>query len=116
MTVLVAGTDTSEGLAAHAYAVQEAARRGEDLLYFVLSGDRPDPAVASGADVSEAYAEPQARGHDAVGDLLDKAGELGVSAIVVGVRHRSPVGKFFLGSSAQQIILEATAPVICVKA
>ncbi|NUL44754.1 universal stress protein [Cellulosimicrobium funkei] len=115
MTVLVAGSSTNEGQAAHRFAVQEAARRGEDVLYFVLSGDRPDPSVASTAGVGEEYAEPDARGRDAVGDLLDKAVQLDASVIVVGVRHRSPVGKFLLGSAAQQVILEAQAPVICVK-
>ncbi|GAA4767096.1 universal stress protein [Citricoccus nitrophenolicus] len=115
MTVLVAGTSTAEGKSAHRFAVEEAARRQEDVLYFVLAGERPEPEVASGAGVTEAYAEPDARGKDAVGDLLDTAGQVDVSAIVVGVRHRSPVGKLLLGSAAQQIILEASAPVICVK-
>lgn len=115
MTVLVAGTDTAEGLAAHAYALEEAARRGEDVLYFVLSGARPDPAAARQYEVTETYAEPDARGRDAVGDLLDTAQRLEVSTIVVGVRQRSPVGKLIMGSAAQQVILEAKAPVICVK-
>ena len=115
MTVLVAGTETDEGRAAHRYALQEAARRNEELLYFVLSGDRPDRSLAEAAGVAESYAVADARGRDAVGDLLDTAERLGVSTIVVGVRHRSPVGKLLLGSAAQQIILEAGAPVICVK-
>lgn len=115
MTVLVAGTETAEGQAAHAYALQEAARRGEDVLYFVLSGARPDAALAAEAGVEQTYAEPDARGKDAAGDLLDTAERIGVSTIVVGVRHRSPVGKLILGSAAQQIILQANVPVICVK-
>ena len=40
---------------------------------------------------------------------------MGASRIVVGVKHRSPVGKLLLGSAAQQIILEARVPVVCVK-
>lgn len=115
MPVIVAGTSTPEGQAAHRFALQEATRRREDLVYFVLGGDRPDPSLAAEAGVSETYAEPDPRGRDAVGDLLDEAQRLGASAIVVGIRHRSPVSKLFLGSSAQQIILEATAPVISVK-
>jgi len=115
MPVIVAGTSTPEGKAAHLFALQEASRRHEDLVYFVLDGGRPDVSLATEAGVSETYAEPDVRGRDAVGDLLDEAERLAVSAIVVGVRHRSPVGKFLLGSAAQQIILEANAPVISVK-
>lgn len=115
MTVLVVGTDTAEGLAAHAYAVQEAARRREDLLYFVLSGVRPAPELAAEAGITETYANPDPRDRDAVGDLLDTAERINASAIVVGMRHRSPVGKLIMGSAAQQIILQANVPVICVK-
>ena len=37
------------------------------------------------------------------------------SLIVVGIRHRSPMGKLLLGSAAQQILLEAACPVLAVK-
>jgi nucleotide-binding universal stress UspA family protein len=36
--------------------------------------------------------------------------------LVIGARRRSPVGKFLMGSIAQQIILEAPVPVLVVKA
>lgn len=115
MTVIVAGTETAEGQAAHRFGVQEATRRGEDLLYFVLSGPRPDPSLAQEAGVTVTYEEPDSRDRDAVGSLLDVAVRHGASAIVVGVRQRSAVGKLLLGSAAQQIILQANVPVICVK-
>lgn len=115
MTVIVAGTQTAEGQAAHRFAIAEAARRGEDLLYFVLSDERPDPALAAEAGVTEHCEIPDARDRDAVGALLDTAEANETSAIVVGVRHRTPVGKLILGSSAQQIILQSNVPVICVK-
>lgn len=47
--------------------------------------------------------------------VLDLSIEKGSSLIVVGVRRRSPVGKFLLGSAAQRIILEAEVPVLTVK-
>ena len=38
MSVLVAGTDTPEGKAAYRYGIEEARRRGEDLVVFLLEG------------------------------------------------------------------------------
>lgn len=115
MTILVAGTESAEGEAARAYALREAAHRGEDVLYFALSGPRPGPDLAAELGVRETYVEPDPRDRDPVGNLLDTAQRIDASAIVVGVRRRSPVGKLLLGSAAQQIILGANAPVICIK-
>ncbi|MFE1083840.1 universal stress protein [Brevibacterium sediminis] len=47
--------------------------------------------------------------------VLDLAAEHDASLIVIGVRRRSPVGKFLLGSAAQKIILEAPIPVLTAK-
>lgn len=115
MTVLVASTHSDEGSAAMASAVEEAIRRDEDLLAFSLDGQEPDLAAAVEKGLKTQVENPNDRGKDAVGDLLDAAERFDVSCIVIGVRHRSPVGKLFLGSSAQQILLEARVPVIAVK-
>ena len=48
-------------------------------------------------------------------ELLDLAGELDAELIVIGLRHRSPVGKMLLGSDAQDILLDATVPVLAVR-
>ena len=78
-------------------------------------GTEPDEAESREAGVAVSVAHAQERGRDAVGDLLEHAERVGTSRIVVGVKHRSPVGKLLLGSAAQQIILEARVPVVCVK-
>lgn len=114
MTVLVAGTVSNEGRAAYRFGIEEARRRGEDLIYFVLDGEHT-PSDDLG-DIAERVERPDERTHSPVGDLLDCAEREDVSAITIGVRHRTAVAKLILGSAAQQIILEANAPVICVKA
>lgn len=47
--------------------------------------------------------------------VLEVAGESGADLIVVGIRHRSPVGKALMGSVSQRILLDATCPVLAVK-
>lgn len=56
-------------------------------------------------------------------DVLDPAEELikvsessPDSIIVIGLRRRSPVGKLLLGSNAQRVLLDASCPVLAVKA
>jgi nucleotide-binding universal stress UspA family protein len=57
--------------------------------------------------------------HDTVPDVsqavLDVARDADAALMVVGVRRRSPVGKVFLGSVAQRVILDADCPVLAVK-
>ncbi len=113
MTIIVAGSDTPAGHAALAYAVEEARRRQVDLVVFPVDGSTVDISTLGYEPVR--VEEPAERSQDAVGDLIDAVERMTPQAVVVGVRQRSPVGKFFLGSAAQQIILEANAPVITVK-
>ncbi|WP_432545810.1 universal stress protein [Kineococcus sp. SYSU DK004] len=128
MTVVVAYAPTPEGEAALDAGLAEAGRRGEDL--FVLNA----PAGTSLAD--RTYASPQqleavrerlAAGPvraqvaqrmgegDAADVVVDALHELSASAVVVGHRRRTPVGKLIMGSVAQRIILDAPCPVVTVK-
>jgi nucleotide-binding universal stress UspA family protein len=56
------------------------------------------------------------RGKEPAEDLIAVAEESGGEMIVIGLRRRSPVGKLILGSNAQRILLDATCPVLAVKA
>lgn len=113
MTIICAGSDTPAGKAALKFAAEEAQRRSVELIIYPVDGSTPDLSEVGTDNVR--IGEPVERSQDAVGDLIDAVELIRPEAVVVGVRRRSPVGKFFLGSAAQQIILEANAPVITVK-
>ena len=49
-------------------------------------------------------------------ELIRAAQETDAELIVVGLRHRTAVGKLLLGSYAQRVLLEADCPVLAVKA
>lgn len=116
MTVVIARSNSPESEAALEAGLVEAKRRGEDAVIFQLDGEPSEQESTERDGVNVTYRFPQPRGRDATGDLLDVAEEVNASLIVVGIKHRSPVGKLFLGSSAQQVLLEANAPVLAVKA
>jgi nucleotide-binding universal stress UspA family protein len=128
VTVLVGYVPTAEGEAAFAAGLEEALRRGEDLV--VLNSPR------SGAPVSDEVAPPHvlddlaaraaarsvalevrqaAHAGDAADEVLRVADETAASVIVIGLRRRSPVGKLITGSDAQRILLHADQPVLAVK-
>lgn len=44
---------------------------------------------------------------DAAGTIISKAAEWGADLILVGSRNRSALGRFFLGSVSQKVVLEA---------
>ena len=55
-------------------------------------------------------------GEDVAEAVLDVVGALDADLLVIGARRRSPVGKLFMGSVTQSIILHADVPVLVVKA
>lgn len=119
MTVLVGRTTTRESEAAVQEALAEAKRRGTDLVIFDLDGPPAEGSREEAVDidgVAVRYRGRDERNNDPAGELLDAAVALGAEVIVIGIRHRSPVGKLLLGSNAQEILLEANVPVLAVKA
>ena len=54
-------------------------------------------------------------GVDAADELLAAMDRPEADLLVIGIRHRNPVGKLLLGSVSQQLILECPKPVLTVK-
>jgi len=55
-------------------------------------------------------------GLDPATDILDVANRREAAMIILGLRRRSAVGKLLLGSTAQNILLNADCPVLTVRA
>jgi nucleotide-binding universal stress UspA family protein len=117
------------GDAAAKAAVDEARRRGASLVVVnTTRADRlVDPAYADDDDMSRLQDTLQDTGVDftvhhgtsrdtAAEDVLDAAERNSAELIVIGLRHRTPVGKLIMGSTAQSILLGARCNVLAVKA
>ena len=52
---------------------------------------------------------------DTAAAILDAAERAGAELLVIGARRRSPVGKAFLGSVTQDVLLDSPVPVLVVK-
>lgn len=131
MTVVVGYVPTREGRAALRRAGDEAVLLGADLV--VVTSERTNAAAETSQSVAfierldlvkeqvaaaghSAEVTTGASAQDVSDNLLDIADERGATTIVIGLRRRSPVGKLILGSAAQRILLEASCPVLAVKA
>jgi nucleotide-binding universal stress UspA family protein len=129
MSVVVGYVPRGEGEAALTHAVAEARSRQTRLI--VVNTSRGDALVDQRfADQQQLTALQQRladtgvphqvvqtmRGRDASDEILDAAREHRAELVVIGLRHRSPVGKLLMGSTAQKVLLEAACPVLAVKA
>ena len=56
-----------------------------------------------------------ARGRDVAEELAAVIAETSAELLVIGIRHRSAVGKLLMGSAAQRILLDVDCPVLAVK-
>jgi nucleotide-binding universal stress UspA family protein len=127
MSIVVAYSADRYGAAALEHAA-ELVRKDRTRLVVVnatLGSSLVDSRFAHDADIAALQDRLAAEGldvvvrHDVVDDVADAviaaADEERATLIVVGIRHRTPVGKLLLGSVAQRIILEAHCPVLAVK-
>ncbi|WP_240617045.1 universal stress protein [Nocardioides speluncae] len=126
-TIVVGWSADKYGAAAVEHAVAEARLRSASVV--VVNATRGDALVddryarsgdvavleSSLADSGVPFEVRQSMGPDVADQVLDVADEVGATLIVVGLRHRTPVGKLVMGSVAQRILLGATCPVLAVK-
>jgi nucleotide-binding universal stress UspA family protein len=130
VSIVVGYIPTREGRAALRRAAAEAQLRKADLI--VVNSDtgksfEPDETLRfetaleglrgrlnqAGVNVEVRHLEQSKEPAD---DLLDAAESSHAELVVIGLRRRTPVGKLILGSNAQRILLDATCPVLAVKA
>ncbi|HAY43141.1 MAG TPA: universal stress protein UspA [Micrococcaceae bacterium] len=129
MTVVVGYLPTPQGEAALEQAIVEAQRAQVKLV--VVNSSKGDALVddrlidarefhlleerltAAGLDF---WIERSAQGHDAADEVLRVAQAQRAQLIVIGLRKRTTVGKFIMGSTAQRILMQAGCPVLSVKA
>lgn len=67
------------------------------------------------ADSGVEFEMAQTVGVDTADELLAAMERDDAELLVIGIRHRNPVGKLLLGSVAQHLILECPKPVLAVK-
>ncbi|MCW4465666.1 universal stress protein [Glutamicibacter sp. MNS18] len=129
MSIIVGYVPTKVGEAALSAAISEARLRNEELLIVnsAREGSLVDKNVASPEELERVLQATEAAGiqarildsvyrDDLTEEFLRLADEHEVSLIVIGLRQRSQVGKFIMGSHAQRILLQAEHPVLAIKA
>ena len=129
MSILIGYVPTPEGEAALEAGLKEAQLRDTNavILNSPRKGAPVDAALIPEDQIAELVRRARAVGVEAVvrqpghaDDLTDEfielAEEIDASLIVIGLRKRSQVGKFIMGSHAQRILLQVDRPVLAVKA
>ncbi|MFA9431932.1 universal stress protein [Egicoccus sp. AB-alg2] len=132
MNIVVAFNDTPHGHAAVDAGIAESKLRQATLhvLHVARVGVRNErPEVIAhyrrlmenlrerlAQDGVEGRAEVLLEPHEHGRVLLSVLRDLDADLLVVGSRHRSPVGKLVLGSTVQHLLLRADCPVLVVRA
>lgn len=127
--VLVGYVPTPAGHAAFTSALEEARRRATYVLLVnsAHGGTYSDSQLASQEELEglvddgrktgvEVALRHIPKGSDPAENVLEAIDESNAQLLVIGMRRRSPVGKLFLGSTAQTLLLNSPIPVLAVKA
>jgi nucleotide-binding universal stress UspA family protein len=125
--IVIGYTADRYGKAALDAGIEEARVRDTDVLVVnSTSGDSyVDAAFAQKAEVRDVQARlttcgvpfelSQPVGVFAADALLEAMNRPEAELLVIGLKHRNPVGKLLLGSVSQQVLLECPKPVLAVK-
>ncbi|MDN5796741.1 MAG: universal stress protein [Intrasporangium sp.] len=128
MTIVIGYIPTKQGEAALTAGIEQARAHGDRVL--VVNMARDDKLVDAhrapsseldrlDRDLAESGVAHEVRriehGTDPAEALIDVAGEVDARLVVIGLRHRTAVGKLLLGSTAQRVLLDAPCPVLAVK-
>ncbi|MCX8172262.1 MAG: universal stress protein [Archaeoglobaceae archaeon] len=112
------------------FSIEEAKLRKEKLIFIhsLYGGEKTTQKEIDSGESLLKWAEELAkkegvecetkllvRGKEPAEDIIEFADEANASVIVIGVRKRRPTGKVLFGSVAQEVILNASKPVICIK-
>ena len=130
-SIVVGYVPKAEGKAALSRAVEEAKLRNLNLVVVNSNRGGRELSDSENLEIEQQLDEVRdelkdcgvehevrhfVRGLEPAEDLISIAGEVEAELIVIGLRRRTPVGKLILGSNAQKILLDATCPVLAVKA
>ena len=127
MSVVVGYIPNEYGEAALNEAIAEAQRRGTSVI--VVNTTKGDALIDKKYVGEQGRAELDQRlsaapvdvevrqtiGGDTADEILDVVREVAAEALVIGIRHRSQVGKMLMGSVATRLLMEAPCPVVAVK-
>ncbi|KYH43951.1 universal stress protein [Branchiibius sp. NY16-3462-2] len=118
MSVVVTYADSPESTAALYAAADECERRRLPLVVVDLGGASEPVTDVTTRLAPQGYSvdvvRPEGTG-DTVEEVLQVVARRNAALLVIGLRHRTPVGKLILGSAAQRLLLDAACPVLAVR-
>ena len=128
MTIVAGFIPNQYGQAALAAGIAEARLRNQKLMVVnatkgdawvdthFASEDQVASVEAELANLEQGHEVRQSDGSDIAEQILAVVRETDASLLVIGIRHRTPIGKMFMGSTAQTLLLDCPCPVLAVKA